>query len=206
MRRSGKGGGGVGVGVARRLAVAWARGVAVGVAVAVGLAVAPCEALAADAGAVGTTGGAAEVKSLEATIARDEETLATRDCVEACRALGSMRRAADKLCQIEPGPKCTDARARVKAAVDRVRKACPECAAATTEVDGPAPPPPQQPTIPRPAPGAEQAPVTASMPAESAPRRGGCAGCAVEERGGAGAAAPLAALGLALLLRRRRGR
>jgi hypothetical protein len=129
-------------------------------------------------------GEESELAALHAEMQREEAALATRDCVEACRALGSMRRAAERICRIEPGPKCTDARARVQAATDRVSRSCPECAAAKEREE-------QQLEATRKAepaatPAPQAAPAAASMPAEAAPRKGGCAGCAIgtrEDRG-----------------------
>jgi len=53
------------------------------------------------------------------------------DCPAACRALGSMERAAAHLCALVDGPddqrRCDDARQRVLAARDRVQHACGPC-------------------------------------------------------------------------------
>jgi hypothetical protein len=50
-------------------------------------------------------------------------------CVTACDALGSMRRAADRVCVLAPGERCDSASARVGAAEKRVFDACPGCSA-----------------------------------------------------------------------------
>lgn len=51
-------------------------------------------------------------------------------CAIACRALGSMRRAADHLCGLagEQDGRCTSARGRVRGADAEVRQTCPQCA------------------------------------------------------------------------------
>jgi hypothetical protein len=135
--------------------------------------------------------------SLEQELARSERQLSTAGislngppgspaagpprCVDACRALEAMRRAADRLCALDPGPPCKDARDRVLRATTRVHDTCPACAVAASgnaqqdDRDGeastltpsqPVPPPPP------PAPGATE------MRQESSPRKGGCASCA----------------------------
>jgi hypothetical protein len=117
-----------------------------------------------------------DIEALQKEIDRDETELASKSCVDACRALTSMKNAAERLCAIDPGPKCEDARDRVARATERVRGACPECAAATLTTK-----PEAQQTTPPPPPAPVRAGATAqSMPAQSAPRRGGCAGCAIE--------------------------
>ena len=145
----------------------------------------------------GGSDGGRETDTLQLEIERDWGALQNADCATACRALDSMRRAAERLCALEPGDRCAKAQQRVKDAGDRVRATCPACAANGKEEEANAPPTPTQP-------GAAQAPENV----EAAPRRGGCAGCAVGEHdAGAGAvAASLAALGLALLRRRQRRR
>lgn len=120
--------------------------------------------------------------------------LATRDCVAACRALGSIRRAAERICALEPGQRCDSARDKAADATRRVRDACPDCAIATS----PAEPSPER---------------AVAMEAASAPQAeppGGCRSC-----GATGASSPgvdagalvlatLAALRLAGPRRRRR--
>ena len=50
-------------------------------------------------------------------------------CAIACRALGSMERAAARLCELAgDGERCDAANARVKSASERVHGACPGCA------------------------------------------------------------------------------
>src|SRR5262245_19151256 len=60
-----------------------------------------------------------EVSELEAQIEREDVSLATGDCASACAALASMRRAAERLCALDPGPKCSAARANVEGAASR---------------------------------------------------------------------------------------
>ncbi len=136
-----------------------------------------------------------EITKLEKSLADEHAALSTADCSEACRALASIRRAADKICALEPGARCSAARAKAEDATRRVRDACAQCAIATT-----LPPPP----VPAPAPDTA-APMKAGRTPNSAPPRGGCASCDV---GGAspadGAAAAMALLALTRVLRRRK--
>lgn len=50
-------------------------------------------------------------------------------CTIACQALASMRRSADRLCDLSShgGPRCDEARARVTRAAGRVKERCPAC-------------------------------------------------------------------------------
>src|SRR5262245_17931566 len=72
-----------------------------------------------------------ELKALEDEIARNETALSTEGCAVACQAFNSMQRAADRLCALDPGPRCAAARAKVKDAAGRVRTSCPECGIGT---------------------------------------------------------------------------
>ena len=143
--------------------------------------------------AVLTSGGAAaaadDLKTLQEQLGHEADELSTADCGVACRALASMQRTADRICALDPGPPCTEARGKVTDAESRVRAACPDCAvAASREVT---------------ATGAEPGRKPDSADAEQV-RGGGCAGCAIDDRGPGGAGL-LAALGaLAAWLRRRR--
>jgi len=63
---------------------------------------------------------------------REEMRLADAlgDCARACRALDSMQRSANHICQLEPPPgggRCADAKDRVDRARRRVHRACGEC-------------------------------------------------------------------------------
>jgi MYXO-CTERM domain-containing protein len=176
-------------------------------------------------GATGTAwaedkGAQAEIAALEAQLARAAASLSTGSCDVACRALDSMERARGRLCALDPGPRCAEARDRVKKAGDRVRAACPECSTSLEEAPpavgvkkapspaaepaSPPPPPPDAP--PRPA---APPPPEPSVEAAAVRRGGGCAGCTVadDDRGalGVGALAVLGALA-GLARRRRRGR
>jgi hypothetical protein len=58
-------------------------------------------------------------------------SLATDECTTACRALGSMQRAASRLCELDTpreGERCAHAKARVARAEERVRSRCASCA------------------------------------------------------------------------------
>jgi len=136
-------------------------------------------------------GGATdEATSLEQQLARDYDALSTSDCAVACQALGSMHRAADRLCGLDPGPRCSGARAKVADAENRVRAACPDCAIAAGA-----------PALDR---RAEAAPPAAPPP--EAPGTGGCAGCAIDgDRDGASGLLATA-LACAAFCRRRRRR
>jgi hypothetical protein len=138
---------------------------------------------------------ASEKADLLAQIQKDYDSLSTNDCAIACRALASMERAKNRLCAIDPGPACDDARAKVEDARKRVRAACPMCAE---------PPREEAPTTPARAPD-----VGATAPAPQAERtRGGCASCATTSgRADLGSALTvLAAAGLLFGQTRRRRR
>lgn len=59
--------------------------------------------------------------------------LAGNDCAQLCKALSSMSRAAERLCELakdggdEGQRRCTDARAKLEVARARVREKCPAC-------------------------------------------------------------------------------
>jgi uncharacterized protein (TIGR03382 family) len=145
----------------------------------------------ADDGSRGAEGGppSDEATSLAVEIDEAHTTLSTDDCAAACRALASIRRAADRLCALEPGPRCDEARTKEESATERVRSACPDCALAAF---------------------APQEEARADAPVElagAAPERGGCASCRAVRRGPTGgsvAFAALAAWATAWLFRRRR--
>ncbi len=76
----------------------------------------------------------AQGKGAPATKAEELETTrrsapASGGCASACAALASMERATDHLCTLAGAQdaRCSDARARVKSATDRVRATCPSC-------------------------------------------------------------------------------
>lgn len=127
-----------------------------------------------------------EADDLARQIAQQGEALSTDDCTAACSALASMRRAADRLCALDPGARCRDARRIVDVASRKVRAACPQCAIAMQ---------------PGPEEGAMPVAKTASAPPEPQAERasGGCASCG----GGGGAASSVMGLfGVLLVLKR----
>ena len=73
-----------------------------------------------------------DVESLIKQLNDEHAALSTQDCVTACKALGSIRRASDRICALEPGPRCADARAKADDAQRRVQAACPDCQIAAT--------------------------------------------------------------------------
>jgi hypothetical protein len=81
---------------------------------------APARGKKGDSAADATKGGAA----------KEEQQSGGDGCATACRALASMTRSADHLCQMagETDGRCEDARARVAGARGRVKAACPACA------------------------------------------------------------------------------
>jgi hypothetical protein len=123
-------------------------------------------------------GGAGDVRALQLELDQELSALSTSDCFAACRALGSIRRAAEKICQLEPGPRCDAAREKAADATRRVHEACPDCALASG-------PPSQAP--PAPAPPEREGRVAADqVQAEAAPSRGGCRSCSATDAGGTG--------------------
>jgi MYXO-CTERM domain-containing protein len=111
--------------------------------------------------------GADDVRALEKQLADELVALSTSDCTLACRALASIHRAAERICALEPGPRCDAARAKAADAERRVREACPACA---IEQAAPAGLATKQEEA---APAAEQV-VVASPRSEP---RGGCRSC-----------------------------
>lgn len=145
--------------------------------------------------------GDESVDTLEKQLRDDSTALSTQDCVTACKALASIRRAADRICSLEPGPRCTDARAKADDAHRRVQAACPDCQVAIS-------PPKEderratQATPPPASPGAADTKASS----ESAPRRGGCASCSTpgDRPTGDFGVVILGALAVARALRKRR--
>ena len=136
-----------------RLALAWAPALALLLVSAPALAQAP----------------ASEATVLQGDVERYASETEGSDCAAACRALGSMRRAADRLCDIEPGDACARAQATLRRSTARVRAACPECVAAQSD---------------RAPPGAAAPPMAPPEAEAYAVQRkgGGCAGCTVSTR------------------------
>jgi MYXO-CTERM domain-containing protein len=137
-----------------------------------------------------------EVTQLMQVIEQTAINLST--CDDACRALGTMQRASDRICALEPdGPRCDSARAKTSAARVRVLSACPTCTLEEPHVARAV-----QPSPPAEATKASGAGTTA---VDNAPRRGGCAGCAsASTDGDYGWAIALAAFVLSQRRRRRR--
>lgn len=190
------------LGVIRSLLVSPAfRRAAVALALSAGILVSPTEAHAQPS-------SKDEITTLEKQLASEATALSTAECTSACRALASIRRAADKICVLDPGERCTAARAKADDAARRVRAACPDCAIASPPGATPAPPPP--------APIAEEKPADMSPPAKggstatanappSESKRGGCAGCATTKAThGDLAGVALVVVALFRMLRRRR--
>lgn len=65
----------------------------------------------------------------QASEAEEQDRAATDPCAVACKALASMERAATYLCDLagDTDARCTNARARVHGAGERVHAACPAC-------------------------------------------------------------------------------
>jgi hypothetical protein len=87
----------------------------------------------------------AEVRAgADLAAAQHDLEASTGNCLAACRALGSIDRAAGRLCNLASSPEdahlCQDAKTRLIAARERVRAACGSCPAGPT-VDPRAPAP-----------------------------------------------------------------
>lgn len=139
-----------------------------------------------------------DVETLVKQLDQEHTALSTQDCVTACKALASIRRAAEKICGLEAGPRCIDARSKADDAQRRVQAACPDCqiAAAKPKDD-------ERRASKKGAP--EEAPTTGSTknapPAESS--RGGCASCSTPGDVPTGDVGVLVVAGLALARRLR---
>jgi MYXO-CTERM domain-containing protein len=145
-----------------------------------------------------TADAGSDIDALQAQLDRDYAQALASDCALACRALESMRRSADRLCQLDPGDRCSRAKQKVDSASARVRAACPTCAEELGAPSGGAgaPAPPEA----SPAPPAE---TVVQAEAVSSSRRG--CGCTAT-RSPADAIEPLALGGLVLVALRRRKR
>jgi MYXO-CTERM domain-containing protein len=111
------------------------------------------------------------------------EATDTQQCAVACKALESLARATQQLCEIGP-EHCEEARAKLRDVMARVRAACPECQSAQN-------PPPTMTAD------------THTVQAAEVSHRGGCAGCATS---GSSPEIPWLVAGLALFAARRRRR
>lgn len=112
-----------------------------------------------------------DVETLVKQLHDEHAALSTQDCVTACKAAASIRRAADKICTLEPGPRCADARAKADDAQRRVQAACPDCQLAA------APPKDEERKAMGKGGGGTAPPADMPAPEKNAPARGGCAGC-----------------------------
>ena len=150
--------------------------------------------------------GAEDLTTLEKQLADESIALTTADCANACRALASIRRAAQKICALDPDERCVAARAKADDATRRVHEACPDCAIASAPLPGPRH---EERAMgkggsPRPAPPQVDAQQPASAP-PSESSKGGCASCTTSGTSpGDLAPAALAIGALAFVLRRRR--
>lgn len=134
---------------------------------------------------------AEDVATLETNLDRATTELSTSDCAAACKALASIRRAADRICELEPGPRCDAAQAKAEDATKRVREACPACAIAQ-QLKKKEEPRDEQAAAERSPP----APTAMAAPSES---RGGCRNCATTPGSPVPDAGDLAVFALAAL-------
>ena len=137
-----------------------------------------------------------EVTTLETQLGKEASELSTSDCAAACKALASIRRAADRICELEPGPRCDAARSKAENATKKVREACPECAIAGLKKDEE-----QERRAAKPADSPTMATAEAAPPSE---RAGGCRNCSTSS--GAPDRGDFAVFALAALLLRRRAK
>lgn len=150
-----------------------------------------------------------EIATLAHEVDEQVALTSSTDCAASCRALESMRRAADHLCAIEHGDRCEQARAKVRDAIDRVRVSCPGCPSSQPEsaavVPSPPPTPPTPPPTPPPPAQSGDLHAEARTVSADSPKRGGCAGCATTSgEAPSGALALMGAIALALVSRRKR--
>jgi len=108
--------------------------------------------------------GTTEMQQAVADFTAAEQALATSPpCETMCKALQSMARAAERICELAKGggpidqKRCVDAKAKVEEATTRVRASCPDCTTAKPEAPATATTKPavtpMEPTPPPPAPG-----------------------------------------------------
>jgi len=135
-----------------------------------------------------------EIVALQKQLDDEHAALMTQDCTTACRALGSIRRAAERICVLDPGStRCTEAQSKAEDARRRVRDACPDCAGAASKDEEER----DKRATTKAGTGAS-APAAAPPPRES---RGGCASCSTAETTGNGADFGLLALGIWIVCR-----
>jgi hypothetical protein len=109
------------------------------------------------------------------------ENTSTQDCAVACKALESLARAAQHICDVAP-EHCEEAKARLAAMANRVHAACPQCEIRAQS------PPPQVETV---------------ATSESVHSSAGCADCATS---GGTPDATLAILAALLVLKKKKTR
>lgn len=146
--------------------------------------------------------GAPSVDDLMNDLTRQAESLSTADCALSCKALASMERARDRICELSPGARCEEARAKVASARTKVAAACPTCSA--HQSPEPAPPPVDAKA------SAPSRPAQEGTTVQAEQARGGCASCRIGSSGrdgnlaGDAALFVLATLALRRITRRRR--
>ncbi len=113
------------------------------------------------------------------------DNTSTQDCAVACKALESIARAAQHICDVAP-EHCEEAKARLAALSSRVHAACPQC---EIRAQGPIVPPP---------PIVENVAVSESVRSSG----GGCADCTTA--GGTPDATVVVLAGLLLLKKKKR--
>jgi hypothetical protein len=96
------------------------------------------------AGALPGQPGMADTPESRATrdfdAAERELSVAAGDCNNACRALGSMDRAAGNICKLSTDkPRCEDASAKVRTAREKVKNSCGDCKETSTNRNDPVP-------------------------------------------------------------------
>jgi MYXO-CTERM domain-containing protein len=158
----------------------------------------PSVAFAQPMGAAVDAGG--DVDALMAQLDRDYAQALASDCALACKALESMRRSADRLCQLDPGDRCARAKQKVDSASTRVKATCPACAEQLAQppmggAGGAAPP--------REAPAPTVETVAKAEEVQAAPGRG-CGCTATSSPADAVEALALGGVVLAVLRRRKR--
>jgi hypothetical protein len=124
---------------------------------------------------VPTNAFAEDIETLAKQVDEEHAALSTQDCVTACKALASIRRAVDKLCGMDSGQRCSDARSKADDAQRRVQAACPDCQVAAGL------PKDEERRVTQNAPTPEP---NKALPAEQS--RGGCASCSIPSEAPAG--------------------
>jgi hypothetical protein len=131
------------------------------------------------------------VPDLLRQLEEEHAALSTADCRAACRALEALERLVGRICALDPGQPCADARKKLDDASARVRDACGDCGddldAKPNEAKTPGP-------VLEGAPGADEEQAESGRGSESEPagvpaaappeaeKKGGCAACSVGRR------------------------